>query len=109
MSSNGIEFENYVDDEGRPAGGFVSATGIDISWQNGPLGAPDDPERKEPNGAFVEDVIMAAITRIEHYQNSQFHCIENAVALGHLLAAHEVLVERTRAREDRGVEGTHER
>lgn len=110
MASNGISsYENRVDDEGRPAGGHVTGTGIDIRWQDGPLGAPDDPDRAEPNGAFVEDVIVAAILRIEHYQESQFHCVENAVALGHLLAAHEVLKERTRAREDRGVEGTHER
>jgi hypothetical protein len=56
-----------------------------------------------PNGARVEDVIAAAIGRIEFYQRSRHHCIENAVALGHLRAAVEVLEERTRARADRGI------
>lgn len=65
-------------------------------------------ERVQQSGAFVEDVIAAAIGRIEHYQGSQFHCVENAVALGHLKAAAEVLAERTRGREARGVEGTHQ-
>lgn len=102
--------QHFTDDEGRPAGGFFKARGIDIAWQNGPLrsGAPGtDPI--EPNGAFVEDVIRAAIGRIEHYQQSEFHGIHNAVALGHLYAAAEVLAERTRDRQTRGVEGTHQK
>lgn len=95
-----------VDDAGRPAGGHTTARGLDIRWQDGPLSV--DGERAEPNGAFVEDVIAAAIGRIEFYQGSEFHCIHNAVALGHLKAAAEVLAERTRDRERRGVEGTHQ-
>lgn len=102
-----VSVVNYSDGEGNPAGGQAFGTGLNIEWQNGPLGPPDDPDRKAPNGAFVEDVIYAAIKRIEYYQGSRFHCVENAVALGHLRAALEVLNERTRARTDRGVEGTH--
>lgn len=97
--------EHKVDTDGNPAGGITSARGLDIRWQNGPLGRNGD--RVEPNGAFVEDVIRAAIGRIEFYQSSRFHGIHNAVALGHLRAALEVLEERTRDRESRGVEGTH--
>ena len=100
-----VNHDNLADDEGRPAGGSTSGRGFRIDWQNGPLAV--DGVRKEPNGAFVEDVIEAAIGRIEFYQGSQFHCVENAVALGHLKAAAEVLAERTRERERRGVEGTH--
>lgn len=107
MSANGIDFENFTDADGRPAGGYVVGTGIDIEWQNGPLAVGGT--RQEPNGAFVEDVLAGVIQRIEHYQASEFHCIENAVALGHLKAAAEVLAERTRGRERRGVEGTHQR
>lgn len=100
-----IQHHDAVDADGNPAGGVTEATGIAIHWQNGPLNV--DGIRKAPNGAFVEDVIEAAIRRIEFYQRSRFHCLENAVALGHLRAAAEVLEERTRNREDRGVEGTH--
>lgn len=94
-----------TDVNGNPAGGHTFGTGIEIEWQDGPLSV--DGERKEPNGAFVESVIQAAIGRIEYYQDSKFHSIHNAVALGHLKAALEVLQERTRDREHRGVEGTH--
>jgi hypothetical protein len=106
MSTNGITENHRVDGLGRPAGGTTTGLGIVIDWQNGPLAV--DGVRREPNGAFVEDVIDACIGRIEFYQAGQFHGIHNAVALGHLKAALEVLNERTRDREDRGVEGTHQ-
>lgn len=107
MSSQGFDADNYNDEQGRPAGGYVLGKGLEIKWQDGPLAV--DGERREPNGAFVEDVIGAAIQRIEYYQESEFHCLENAAALGHLKAAAEILAERTRGRERRGVEGTHQR
>lgn len=96
---------NYQDRGGNPTGGIVEATGLVIHWQDGPLGRGED--RQEPNGAFVETVISAVAHRIAFYQDSKFHCIENAIALGHLNAALNVLNERTRARDDRDVEGTH--
>lgn len=99
--------DNISDDLGRPAGGSAAGTGFQVSWQNGPLAV--DGERRDPNGAFVETLIDVVIKRIEFYQESEFHCINNAVALGHLYAAAEVLAERTRDRERRGVEGTHQR
>lgn len=98
-----IQQWHHLDDDGNPAGGYTEATGLTIHWQNGPI--TDEQAR---NGAFVEDVIDAAIGRIEHYQATKFHCIENAAALGHLKAAAEILKERTRGRADRGVEGTHQ-
>lgn len=101
-----ITEEHRVDDQGRPAGGTTTGVGINIEWQDGPLAV--DGVRREPNGAFVEGIIEAAIGRIAHYQGSMFHGIHNAVALGHLKAALEVLQERTRDRETRGVEGTHQ-
>lgn len=97
--------ENWLDREGRPEGGVVSATGLQIKWQSGPLGRGLD--RKEPNGAFVETVITAALQRIEHYQTLQFACDENAQAIEHLRAAIAVLESRTARRENAGVEGTH--
>lgn len=103
----GITQDHRLDAKGRPAGGTTKSKGINIKWQNGPLVAKDG-SRKDPNGAFVEDVVDAAIGRISFYQDSDFHCLENAVALGHLKAAAEALDERTRGRERRGVEGTHE-
>jgi hypothetical protein len=97
----------HVDDEdGNPAGGLARMPGVEISWQNGPLGRGAD--RRGPNGAFVEDVIAIAIDRINYYQASRFACDENAEALEHLGAALAALDRRTADREARGVEGTHE-
>lgn len=99
------DFENKVDDNGNPAGGSVSGVGLSISWQDGPLGRGED--RKEPNGAFVETVIDAALKRIDFYQDSKFKCDENAEAASHLEKALSILNKRTADREARAVEGTH--
>lgn len=94
------------DRNGNPAGGSTRGVGIAIDWQDGPLGR--DPDRTEPNGAFVEGVIQSAIGRLEYYQKSKFACNENASALGCLRSALSYLESRTSKREERGVEGTHE-
>lgn len=103
----GIFQEHWNDDQGRPAGGVSSGRGLAISWQNGPLGRGD--QRREPNGAFVEDVIQAAIGRIEFYEQSEFACDANKEALAGLRQAAEALDRRTQEREARGVEGEHQR
>ena len=92
-------------DDGAPAGGTTKGTGIDIVWQNGPLGRGAD--RKEANGAFVEGVIEAALGRLNFYQAGRFKCRENALAITKLEEAMLWLGKRTQDREERGVEGTH--
>ena len=99
-----FKFDNALDAEGRPDGGFVQGVGLDIEWQRGPLGRGVD--RVEPNGAFVETVIAAVISRIEFYQE-HFPCDENAEALIYLETALAALNERTARREAAGIEGTH--
>ncbi len=99
--------ENHRKDAaGNLTGGSTQGKGIDIVWQDGPLGR--GAERKEPNGAFVEGVVQAAIGRIQFYQASPFACRENAIALTHLETALLWLNKRTQDREERGVEGTHQ-
>lgn len=99
--------ENWSDQDGNyPAGGVASGRGFAISWQNGPLGR--DGERREPNGAFVEDVIEAVVERIHFYQESEFQCETNYQALVCLEKALEHLNARTIDREARQVEGTHQ-
>ena len=93
------------DKEGNPAGGDVKGVGMDITWQNGPLGRNAD--RVEPNGAFVETVIAAAKQRIEYYNESKFKCRENSMAITKLDEALMWLNKRTADRETRKVEGTH--
>ena len=107
MAKQGFFSEQWTDENGNPAGGVTSGKGFTISWQNGPLGKEGAPERREPNGAFVEDVIDAAIDRIQFYQSSKFACPENAEALEHLAEAANVLDRRTTRRQTKGIEGTH--
>lgn len=97
--------EHWNDANSNPAGGSTFGNGFAISWQNGPLGRGED--RKEPNGAFVEDIIRAAHDRLYFYQKSKFKCQENANAMSLLLMAINCLKSRTKDREERGVEGTH--
>lgn len=107
MAKQGFFSEQWTDENGNPAGGVTTGKGFTISWQNGPLGKEGTPERREPNGAFVEDIIDAAIDRIEFYQSSKFACEENHEALINLRNAAAVLDSRTRRREKSGIEGTH--
>ena len=100
-----FETINNNDENGNPAGGGVIGRGLDIVWQNGPLGR--DEERQEPNGAFVETVIAAALQRIQYYQASRFKCRENALAITKLEEALHWLNSRTARREKQDVEGTH--
>jgi len=93
--------------DGKPAGGAVKAVGLEIKWQDGPLGRGED--RKKPTGGFVETVIAAALQRIEWYQGGEFACSENASAIQNLRSALGVLEFRTMQREGAGVEGTHGR
>lgn len=109
MNDQQIEAINRVDPDGNPAGGYVRGVGLDIDWQDGPLGR--GPDRAEPNGAFVETVIRAAKQRIEHYQKAadgKFRCRENALAITKLDEALLWLKQRTERREAEGVEGTHD-
>ena len=102
---NGITAQHTLDSQGRPTGGRTTGTGIDLLWQDGPLGR--GAERKEPNGAFVEDVIDAARERIQFYQDNGFSCRENSIAITKLEEAMLWLDKRTQDREARQVEGTH--
>lgn len=97
---------HIMDPEGNPCGGHTSNSGIEIEWQNGPLGR--GPERKMPNGAMVEDVLDAAKGRLEFFQHSKFANFYNAIAIGLIDLAIQVLNMRTAEREIRGVEGLHQ-
>ena len=101
----GYDSINTKNEKGIPTGGLISGVGIDIKWQEGPLGR--DGDRIKPNGAFVEDVINACKQRLEFYNNSQFKCRENSIAITKLDEALMWLEHRTKDREARGVEGTH--
>jgi len=101
----GMTANHQLDEDDNPAGGMTYGTGYAIIWQNGPLGQGEN--RKEPNGAQVEDVIAAAIDRLEFFQRSKFACDYNKIAITCLYTALESLARRTVDRVFRGVEGEY--
>lgn len=73
----------------------------DIHFQEGPI------KECGVNGVCNEDLIAMVITRLEHFQKTQFACRENALAITKLEEALLWLRKRTMGREKRNVEGTH--
>lgn len=71
-----------------------------IHFQEGPI------KENGVNGLCNEDLIVMVIRRLEGFQQSQYACRDNAVAITKLEEALLWLRKRTMARENRGVEGT---
>ena len=98
---------HWDDADGNPAGGIFYGNGVCISWQNGPLGQINTPERREPNGAFVEDIIDAIAGYVKQYLLVA-HTVKTHYILEHLHMANEALSARTTRRTEAKTEGTHE-
>lgn len=73
-----------------------------IIFQNGPMGEVG------VNGIFMEDLIDVLTKRLEDYQETDYKCRENALAITKLQEAKHWLLHRTAERVERGVEGTSE-
>lgn len=72
-----------------------------ISFQNGPIAEAG------VNG-LTQEVLLAIVTdRLRSFQAGPFACRENGIALEKIEEAQDWLLRRTRARMQRGVEGTH--
>ena len=93
---------NKVDRDGNVTGGHVEGIGLEIMWQDGPV---VDGVR---NGAFVDDVLAAALQRLEAYEESRLSCFENQHAITKIQEAMQWLDSCRRGRESRGVQGTYE-
>jgi hypothetical protein len=93
-----------INDEGWVTGGTMVGLGLSIDWQDGPL------QDGKANGATIEDVIQAAIDRLEEFQNNEHSKnAYNAQAIAYLENALSILNARTQDRKLRGVEGKYER
>jgi len=94
----GIFSKHKEDQYGNPAAGKTTGPGMTINWQDG----PEDP-RLEPNGAFVEHAIMAAIDRLQfvnHSKSGKFKSKYNDQAINLLQAALTVLSLRLKTEPD---------
>jgi hypothetical protein len=113
-----ITTDNNVDGDNNPTGGMVALLtqkgdvvdfhALVVNWQDGPRGQEGTDELAEPNGAFVEDVIYAALQRLEFFEDSKYKSEYNARAIKHLKRAIEALYERSNERGARNVLGKHE-
>lgn len=73
----------------------------EIHFQEGPI------KENGVNGVMNEDLIAMVICRLDHFNQSEFSCRENSMAITKLEEALLWLRKRTMGREQRGVEGTH--
>lgn len=87
----------------NPSAGKLYDTkdGLRVLFQNGPIAEAG------VNGVTHEALLAILIDRMRSFQAGPFSCRENAIALTKLEEAQMWLLQRTRARMDRGVEGTH--
>lgn len=72
---------------------------VQITFQRGPVA-------DGINGCEIEDVLELLIARLEQFNAGPMRCRENACAKTHLEEARFWLWERTRKRQEQGVEGT---
>ena len=84
----------------HPAGAINPVT---IKFQNGPI------KEAGVNGVSQEALLAVVIDRLRSFQEGQYACRDNAIALTHLEDALMWLQKRTRDRLARGVEGTMQR
>lgn len=75
----------------------------EIDFQNGPV------QEVGANGCFQEDLIAICVDRLRSFQQGDFKCRENALAITHLEEALNWLNSRTLNRKQRGVEGKLEK
>jgi hypothetical protein len=107
-----LEIDHRTDAAGMPAGGTITGTGLAIEFQDGPI--PRGPDGALPleasNGAFVEDLLHAALSRLQWYQTEcggRFACHQNVLAIAGVEEALFQMRARTSERQERGVEGSH--
>lgn len=105
--------ENVLDENDNPTGGNVRLDGktsdspmLVVNWQSKPRKRADG-TLEEPNGAFVEDVIWAALQRLEFFNEGKYRDRANSIAITHLEQALQALKDRQLERSYRGVEGEH--
>lgn len=90
MVERRVESVNYMDHNGRSVGGNSRMEPhVRIVWFGEECNG-----MSSRDGAFVEDVLMAARDRLEFFQRTVTACPENIAAIAHINSAMAVLAER---------------
>lgn len=84
-----------------PVGGDQNPPLTEVTFQKGPI------KENGVNGCHNEDLLVMVIDRLNSFQESEYKCRENALAITKIEEALHWLRHRTVSREKRGVEGTH--
>lgn len=84
-----------------PEEGVTGPCRLTVMFQNGPI------KEVGVNGVTQEVLLAIVIDRLRSFQEGDYRCRENAIALTKIEEALMWLQSRTRARQSRGVEGTH--
>ena len=87
----------------KPVDGDQNPPFAKISFQKGPVA------ESGKNGIFIEDLLQICRHRLQCFQNGDFACRENALALTKIEEALHWLNHRTADRQRRKVEGTSEK
>lgn len=117
-----LKANNQLDENDNPTGGdvYLQVTkngdpefpALVVNWQDGARGKGTNPDGSpalaEPNGAFVEDVLWAALQRLEFFNESKYRDRANSIAITHVEQALQALKDRQLERSHRNVEGKHE-
>ena len=74
-----------------------------VKFQKGPV------KENGINGCHQEDLLTIVIDRLESFQEGEFRCRENALAITKIQEALHWLNHRTEDRQKRGVEGTSQK
>jgi hypothetical protein len=82
--------------------GYDDETMYHLIFQNGPIAEAG------VNGITNESLLAIVLDRLNGFQQSEYKCRENALAITKIEEAMHWMLHRTRSRESRGVEGTHE-
>lgn len=77
---------------------------VELIFQNKPIQGPED-----FNGITNEALLAVILDRMRSWQEGEFKCRENAIAITHLEEALMWMQKRTRDRMARGVEGTYQK
>ena len=96
-----VNNHHFKTESGIPNGGSASGTGFTIVWQRGPL------LESGRNGAFIEEILSAVVSRLEFFQESACAHPRNEEAIQHINDAVRSLNSRTEERQARGVEGSY--
>ena len=89
--------------EYRVVGGENDEMERTIQFQSGPI------KEAGVNGVNIEDLIVICIDQLQQFQDGDFSCRENAIAITKLEEAALWLTKRTLDRIERGVEGKNEK